>query len=212
MKKILIIISLTINSVISFGQFKSLDIGDTTNYTEIKNFISELNNFGYNYVGKNVILNCKFRKINNDNLSNTPEANKGRSSEGGMSYYDPKKVRELVGFTIDEEQSDIYFYKSYGYQKDILDNLKNFKEDDNIVVLGKVVQWNDGEKVGIRVKYVYNLDLYNSSVNNENNSNITSGVTKEKSLTDILFEKGIMIAIIFILILIVSYFIKRKKG
>jgi hypothetical protein len=212
MKKLFTILSLFICSIV-IGQYKSLDKNDTTDYVEVKDFTSEFNNFGYNYVGKNIILICKFKNLDNGSLSSTPESNKGRSSEGSMSYYDPKKVRELVGFVIDEEGAKSYFTKCYGYQKDILNNLKTFVEDEDIVILGKVVKWDDGEKVGVRVKYVYKLEDYNNLVETqpEESPTTTSYQPQEKSFFDIFLEKIVMIVIIIIVMGIFLYLKNRNK-
>jgi hypothetical protein len=216
MKKLLTILSLFICSIV-IGQYKSLDKNDTTNYTQVDNLV-ELKEFGYNYVGKHIILNCRFWYIDNGILSNTPESNKGSSMEGGMSYYDPKKVRELVGFSITKlksENSSSFesFENLYGYQKDILDNIKKYKEGDDIVVLGKVVKWTNGEHVGIRVKYVYTLDEYNNSVTTQTEET-TTDVTykpKEKSFFDIILEKIVIIVIIIIVMGVFVYIKNRNK-
>ena len=213
MKNLIIILTLFMCSNVN-GQFKSLDKSDTTNYTQVDDF-SELNEFGYNYVGKYIITQGSFQQISNDILSSTPESNKGSSMEGGMSYYDPKKVRELVGFFIfSEKEGNLeYLPNLYGYQKDILDKLKSFKKDDEIVVLGKVVEWTNGEDVGIRVKYVYTLDEYNNSVNTqieETKTDITNE-SEEESFFDIFLEKIGMIVIIIIVMGIIVFIKNRNK-
>ena len=220
MKNIIIILSLFICSNVN-GQYKSLDKSDTTNYTKLDT-LSELENFGYNYVGKYIIIQGSFREISNEYLSSTPESNKGSSMEGGKSYYDPKKVRELVGFHIEKEKESggllssskyDFFFNTYGYQKDILNKLKSFKKGDDIVLLGKVVKWSNGEDVGIRVKYLYTSDEYNNSVNiqtEETKTDVTYQ-SKEKSFFDTFLEKIIMIVIIIIAMGIVVYIKKRNK-
>jgi hypothetical protein len=214
MKKLLTILSLFICSIV-IGQYKSLDKNDTTNYTQVDN-LEELNEFGYNYIGKYIIIKGSYQKIDNSILSNTPESNKGSSMEGGKSYYDPKKVRELVGFFIinkKENGGTDFFFNLYGYQKDILNEIKSFKEDDDIVVLGKVVKWTNGEDVGIRVKYVYTLDEYNNSVTTQTEET-TTDVTykpKEKSFFDIILEKIVIIVIIIIVMGVFVYIKNRNK-
>jgi hypothetical protein len=214
MKKLFTILSLFICSIV-IGQYKSLDKNDTTNYTEVNDLL-DLNQFGYNLVGKSIIIkNLGFWEIQNDILSSTPESNRGSSFEGGMSYYNPKKVRELVGFNGGKEQGERkeFFYNFYGYQKDILSKLKTLKQLEKIVVLGKVVKWTDGEKVGIRVKYVYTNDEYENSVTTQTEET-TTDVTykpKEKSFFDIFLEKIVMIVILIIVMGIFLYVKNRNK-
>lgn len=216
MKKLLTILSLFICSIV-IGQYKSLDKNDTTTYNEISSDPVELLEFGYKYIGQNIILRCKFWEIYNGVLDNTPETNRGKSTEGGMSYYNPEKVKELVGFRIklykDGSSDWKGYYQSYGYQKDILDNIKKYKDDDDIVVLGKVVKWTNGEDVGIRVKYVYTLDEYNNSVTTqteETKSDVTYK-SKEKSFFDIILEKIVIIVIIIIVMGVFVYIKNRNK-
>ena len=132
-----------------------------------------------------------------------------------MSYYNPKKVRELVGFNGGKEQGERkeFFYNFYGYQKDILSKLKTLKQLEKIVVLGKVVKWTDGEKVGIRVKYVYTNDEYENSVTTqteETKSDVTYK-SKEKSFFDIILEKIVIIVIIIIVMGVFVYIKNRNK-
>jgi hypothetical protein len=206
MKNLIIILTLFICSNAN-GQFKSLDKSDTTNYIQVDD-LDELKEFGYNYVGKYIIIQGRFDDIHNSSLSSTPESNKGSSMEGGMSYYDPKKVRELVGFHIEYEEYST-FYNSYGYQKDILDKLRSLKVDDEIFVLGKVVEWTMGEQVGIRVKYVYTLDEYNNSIG-ETKTDVTSE-SEEESFFDTFLEKIGMIVIIIIAMGIYVFIKNRNK-
>lgn len=150
-----------------FGQFKSLNPNDTTSYEEVKS-LKEFMEFGYNYKDKEILLNVQFEEISNSYLPQIPEVKLGSSREGFSTYYDDKKIKDYVGFTIwsrDENKNFSMLHRTYGLQKEILDKLRSLKKDDQIVILGKVVKFDNGEDYGVRVKYVYTSDEFGNSDN-----------------------------------------------
>jgi hypothetical protein len=190
--KLLCIVFFSTLHLTIFGQiYTSLDPNDTTKY-ELISSLKDFKNFGYNYADKNVLLNVYFREISNTYLSSSPEVNVGTSREGFSTYYDSKKIKELVGFTVCQGElrrdilwCDEFLYNIYGYQKDILDQLKRFKKESQIVILGKVVKYPNGEEYGIRVKYAYTLEEFNDESQNEvssqSNSDEVNGSTRKSS-------------------------------
>jgi hypothetical protein len=151
---ILVILTTLLSNYSSFSQSGNEIMLGNTKYLILSD-IQELEQFGYKYLGKKMVISVRFWKISNDFLSGTPDANMGRSREGGTTYFNSKKARELVGFIVGGiGPSTDLFFNSYGYQKDILVDLKSLKTDDQIMMVGEVVPWTDGDKVGFKVSKV----------------------------------------------------------
>ena len=150
------------------AQFKPLDTNDTSAYEKIDKLL-EIEQFGSNYINKNVIISGKFWKIDNGHIPEIPEVFLASSREGNRMTYDSKKAEEFVGFSFKKYVTksfldNDYFYLNYGLQSEILSALKKLNENDRVVIFGKIVRsGQSGNNYFIKVKHIYTLDEYNDA-------------------------------------------------
>jgi hypothetical protein len=227
MFKFFVFIFMIFFSIYSKGQtYSSLQENDTTKY-ELVSSMKDFEEFGYNYADKNVLIQGFFQEISNNYLSSAPDVKIGSSREGFSTYYNSKKIKELVGIRLCEGQytrnilfcTEI-FYRLYGYQKDILEKLRQLPKDAPILVFGKVVKYDNGEDYGIRMKYIYTVDEYNTAlgvVANTPVDNVQSdSTTTEQTTTSSTAKKDKNWSGILVLSLIIyslfGWWRKKKKN
>ncbi|MEY2793225.1 MAG: hypothetical protein RJA76_1217 [Bacteroidota bacterium] len=181
-------------TIISFNCFSQNE-----NQLNDNELFKDLLDFGYNYIGKNLTLKCKFVRIDNDQLPYTPEAFNTSIGGGLEVYYNANETRKLVGFVIKPNNEEIvndYFYKAYGEQKIILNTLKKLKENDIIIITGKIIAWPVNDEIGFKINKI-EKEKPKEEVNSQK-------IEPDKN-EELGYIIGIVVAILFIIIGITAF-------